>query len=132
MRTINLEQVLEIMESNTGYYGFRGASKRDLEVLKNGEYLDASLDLWDERDCDYRKDTDKLNGTSAITVTEYMDMDELKNRHEYAKVYADNHHKTGIVLLVYGDNSEYGDDEREVVLKCDFENGAKVIAEVVL
>lgn len=132
MKKMNLEQIMEIMEQNTGYYGFRGASKRDLEILKNNEYLSASLDLWDERDCDYQEDTKRLNGTSAITINEYMDMNNLRKWYDYAKGYADNHHGTGIVLFAYGDNNDYGDDEHEVLLKCDFEEGAKIIAEVVL
>lgn len=129
---MNLEQIMDIMERKSGGYGFRGASKRDLEILQSGEYLDASLDLWDERDCDYKEEVDKLHGTSAIVITEYMDMDELKKWHDYAKGYADNHHGTGVVLFVYGDFSDQGYDEHEIVLRCDFESGAKVIAEVVL
>ncbi len=132
MEKMNLGQIMNIMKQETGYYGFRGASERDLEILQEGEYLYASLDLWDERDCDYSDDAEKLNGTSAITITEYMDMDELKKWYDYAKGYADNHHGTGVVLFVYGDFSDYGDDEHESVLRCDFEDGAKVIAEVAL
>lgn len=131
MNKMNLEQVMEIMERETGSYGFRGASKHDLELLENGEYLDASLDLWDERDCDYQEDAERLNGTSAICITEYMDAEELRGRYNYTRGYADNHHGTGVVLFVAGDHEEYGDDEHEVVLRCDFEDGAKVVAEVV-
>ncbi len=132
MNKMNLEQVMEIMERETGNYGFRGASQRDLDLTASGEYLDASLDLWDERDCDYQEDVERLNGTSAISINEYMEMDEIRKWYEYAKGYADNHHGTGVVLFVYGDNSDYGYDEHEVLLKCDFEEGAKVMAEVVL
>lgn len=132
MKKMNLEQVMEIMEQETGYYGFRGASKRDLEILQEGEYLDASLDLWDERECTYQEGADRLDGTSAIAITEYMNITELKKWYGYAKGYADNHHGTGIVFFVYGDFSDCGDDEHETVLRCDFEDGAKVIAEVVL
>lgn len=132
MKKMNLEEVMEIMEQKAGFYGFRGASKHDLELLEDSEYLDASFDLWDERDCDYQEDAKKLNGTSAICITEYMDVDdELKRRYNYAKGYANNHHGTGVVLFVSSDHEEYGDDEHEVVLRCDFENGAKVIAEVI-
>ena len=130
MQKMNLEQIMEAMERETGNYGFRGASKRDLEILKDGEYLDASLDLWDERNCDYQDGAERLNGTSAIGINEYMGIDEVKKWYDYAKGYADNHHKTGVVLFVYGDNSDCGDDDHEIVLKCDFESGAKVIAEV--
>ncbi len=132
MQKMNLGQVMELMEQETGNYGFRGASKHDLETFKDGGYLDASLDLWDERDCDYQEGADRLNGTSAICITEYMAIDELKKWYDYAKGYADNHHGTGVVLFVYGDNSDYGYDDHEVLLKCDFEDGAKVVAEVVL
>lgn len=132
MEKMNLEQIMDMMEQETGSYGFRGASKHDLEILKDGEYLDASLDLWDERDCDYKEDVDRLDGTSAIVITEYMDMDELKKMYDYTKGYADNHHGTGVVLFVYGDYSDYGDDEHETVLRCDFCDGAKVVAQVSL
>lgn len=132
MKKMNLEQVMEMMEQETGYYGFRGTSKEDLKILENGEYLNASFNLWDGRDCDYKEDADRLNGTSAICITEYMDMNELKKQYDCAKGYADNHHGTGTVLFVYGDYSESGDDDKEIVLRCDFDDGAKAIAEVVL
>lgn len=132
MRRMNLEEVLELMEQKTTNYGFRGATKRDLELIKSGEYLDASLDLWDSRDCNYDENADKMNGTSAICITEYMDFDELKKAYEYAKGYADNHHGTGVVLLISGDYSDYGDDEDEVILRSEFEEGAQVIAFVEL
>lgn len=132
MKTMNLEEVMETMENEAGYYGFRGASRHDLEVLSSREYLDASLDLWDERGCGYQENADRLNGTSAVCITEYMAMDELRKMYDHAKGYADNHHGTGVVLFVYGDNGDYGDDDDEIVLKCDFEDGARVMAEVAL
>lgn len=132
MKKMNLEQVMEIMEQETGVYGFRGASKHDLELADSGEYLGASLDTWEERDCPYDENADRLNGTSAISINEYMDIDELKSRFDYTMGYAENHHGTNVVLFISGDSSEYGDDEHEVILKCDFEDGAKVIAEVTL
>lgn len=133
MKKMTLAQVLELMEQETNYYGFRGASKRDIELARTGEYLDASLDLWDSRECDYDEDADRLNGTSAICITEYMDIDGLKERYEDAKGYATNHHGTDTVFFVSGDTSDYdGADEREIILKSDFENGARIIAEVTI
>lgn len=132
MKQVNLEQVLEMMEQETSNYGFRGASKHDLELVESGEYLDASLDTWEERDCPYDENADRLNGTSAISINEWMDIDELKNRFDYTMGYASNHHGTNVVLFVSGDNSEYGDDDREIVLKDDFEQGAKIIAQVIV
>lgn len=131
MKKMSLEEVMGMMEQKTAIYGFRGASKHDLELLQKGEYLDASLDTWDERDCPYNEDADRLGGTSAISVNEYMDMNELKNRFAYTMGYAVNHHSTGIVLFVSGDHEEYGYDEHEIILRDDFEDGAKVIAQVV-
>lgn len=131
MKTMNLEEVLRQMEQETRYYGFRGATKKDLELAGSGEYLGKSLDLWDRRECDYNEGAKSLDGTSAITITEWMDIEELRDAFNYAMGYAKNHHGTGVVLLVSGDNSEYGDDEREIILKDDFENGAKIIAQVV-
>lgn len=132
MRTMNLKEVLEMMEQETSNYGFRGASKHDLELAETGEYLDESLDTWEERDCPYDEDADRLNGTSAISINEYMDIDELKSRFDYTMGYATNHHGTNIVLFISGDIGEYGDDEHEVILKDDFEPGAKIIAQVIV
>lgn len=131
MKKMSLLEVMETMEQETTNYGFRGASKHDLELLEGSEYLDASLDTWDERDCSYKEDADRLDGTSAIAINEYMSDSELKNRFEYTMGYAVNHHGTGVVLFVSGGCQEYGDDEHEVVLRDEFENGAKVIAQVV-
>lgn len=129
---MSLEEVMELMEQETTNYGFRGASEHDLELLQNSEYLDASLDTWDERDCPYSEDADRLDGTSAITINEYMRDGEIKDRFEYTMGYAVNHHGTGVVLLVSGDCQECGYDDREVVLRDEFEVGAKVIAQVAI
>lgn len=130
MKTMTLEEVLELMEQETSNYGFRGASKRDLELADSGEYLGASLDTWDARDCAYDENAEKLDGTSAISINEWMDIEELRSRFDYTMGYAKNHHETNVVLLVSGDNCECGDDDHEVVLRDDFEEGAKIIAEV--
>lgn len=132
MRKMSLEEVLEMMEQETSNYGFRGASKHDLELVESGEYLGASLDTWEERYCPYDENADRLNGTSAISINEWMDIDELKSRFDYTMGYASNHHDTNVVLFVSGDNSECGDDEHEVILKDDFEQGAKIIAQVIV
>ena len=132
MKRMNIEQVMDIMEQETGNYGFRGASKKDLELANSGEYLNASLDTWDSGNQTYNEDAEQLNGTSAVSVNEYMDADELRNRFDSAMNDYAAGHGTNVVLLVSGENSEYGDDEHEVILKDDFENGAKIIAEVIV
>lgn len=114
-------------------YGFRGATKRDLDIVNNccdddDCYLNASLDLSDRRDCDYDADADKLDGTSAIGISELMLMPELKDRYLYSLGYANNHHKTGVVLFVGGRYECDGEDYNESIISADFSDGAKVIA----
>lgn len=132
MTKINLDQVMEIMEQETGNYGFRGASKKDLELANSGEYLDASLDAWDSGNQTYHEEADKLNGTSAVAINEYMNMEELRNRFDCALNDYATGHGTNVVFFVSGEISEYGDDDHEVVLRDDFENGARIIAEVIV
>lgn len=120
-----------MMEQETTNYGFRGASKHDLELAEKSGYLGASLDTWDSGNQTYHEEADELCGTSAVAINEYMDVEELRNRFEMAMNDYAAGHGTNVVYLVSGENSEYGDDEHEVILKDDFENGARVIAEVV-
>lgn len=119
MKTITTVEELmnELENGGYNYYGLRGASEHDLEILDSGrDYLDCSLDLWDERDCDLKDDVDCLNGTSAIFVDDYMSLDVLKDRYTTALGYATNHHGTQTVYLLGDKNGEYGDDEGEIVL----------------
>lgn len=135
MKIMTIKEVEEYLEGVTGFscFGFRGATKKDLDIIKiakmkNDCYLNASLDLCGRRDCDYDANADKLDGTSAIPVNEFMFKDELIDRYDYAFGYAYNHHKTDTVLLIAGDFSEDGEDFNETIIRADFCEGAKVIA----
>lgn len=126
MTTITtLDELMAALEG-TGYWGLRGASEHDVEVSDRG-YLDCSLDLFDRRDCDYDDDAETLNGTSAISVNEYMSESEVMERYEQAKNYSEYHHGTNVVYLLNDKNSEYGEDENEVILGSNG-CGADVIA----
>lgn len=134
MKTITTVEELmnELENGGYNYYGLRGASEHDKEILDSGrDYLDCSLDLWGERDCDFEDDVDCLNGTSAISVNDYMSLDELKERYNKALGYATNHHGTQTVYLLADKNGDYGDDEHEVVLGSNG-CGADVLAIVIL
>lgn len=126
MKKMSLSEVMETMEQETTNYGFRGASQHDLEIVKSGQtYLEPSTDMFDGNFSD-----EKLDGTCAIQINEYMDLDELAEAYEYTKkMYADNPDE--IVLFISGGCQEYGNDEDEVILRDEFESGAKVIAQVV-
>lgn len=105
-----LNELMEEIERAHGYCGLRGASDHDLEVADRG-YLDCSFDNWDGS-YDYENE-DRLGGTSAVCVTEYMDIEELNKRYQAAKNYATY---TNVVYLINDSNSEAGDDEDEIVL----------------
>lgn len=132
MKQMNLNQVLEMMEQETSNYGFRGASKHDLELTKTNGYLGASLDTWDSGNQAYHEEADELCGTSAVAINEYMDIEDLRSRFDMAMNNYAAGHGTNVVLFVSGDNSECGDDDHEIVLKDDFEQGAKIIAQVIV
>ncbi len=115
MKTITtIEELMEIL-NNSKNYGLRGASEHDIEIADRG-YLDCSLDIWDERNCDYDENADKLNGTSAIYVSNEIGEVEVINRYNMAKGYAKNHHMTNIVYLISDRSFEWGIDDNEIVL----------------
>lgn len=140
MKTITtLEQLNGIFEG-TGYFALRGISQRDLKSnFKGGDLMSNSLDLFNDgngdlnRECQYIEGCDELNGTSGISVNEYMSDNELLACFKTAKEYAENHHETGIVYLISGKSEEYGDDAGEVILNNNNftgNYGAMVIAKV--
>lgn len=112
-----IEELMEIINENKyNYYGLRGASEHDLEIMDRG-YLDCSQDNWDERDCDWHDDAEMLQGTSCIGIDNvWLDQDQVKQAYETASGYAHNHHGTDIVLLIADKCSEAGADEGEIVL----------------
>lgn len=100
-----------------GYFGLRGASNHDLEIISTGrDYLDCSQDNWDSRDCEYKEEAELLPGTSAIYVDEYMNESEIIKRYNAAYGYANNHHGTKTVLLINDKSHTWGVDENEVIL----------------
>lgn len=115
MKTITtIAELMEIL-NNSKNYGLRGASEHDIEIADRG-YLDCSLDIWDARDCDYDEDADKLNGTSAIYVSNELGEVEVINRYNMAQGYAKNHHMTNVVYLISDSSFEWGIDDNEIVL----------------
>ena len=96
-------------------------------------------DLYDDRDCDYDENASSLPGTSAICaeiicgVGDEDNIANIKERLSEAKGYAEYHHQTDVVLLITGDNEEYGVDPNEVVLGYQYGDnydGAKILAKV--
>lgn len=128
-----IEELMEILESNEYcYYGLRGATDHDLEIMDRG-YLDCSQDNWNERDCDWHDDAEMLNGTSCIGIDTVFgpERDDIEKAYETASGYAHNHHDTDIVLLIADGACESGADDGEWVLGSNG-YGADVIAIVKL
>ena len=112
MRTITtIEEIVEIIESVTyNYCGLRNATEHDLELIAGGrDYLDCSYD-WDfENDC---MSDDKLNGSCAIEINEYMDTNVLLKRYQQSyETYSGN-----TILLIADKCGEYGNDENEIII----------------
>ena len=125
------ELIAEIENGAYNYYGMRGASAHDLEVMERG-YLDCSQDNWDARDCEWHDDAEMLDGTSCIGIPETCPTAEnVKRAYDEAAGYATNHHETGIVLLIADKSMEYGADDGEYVLGSNG-CGADVVAIVEL
>lgn len=129
MTITTIGELIETLENGEySYYGLRGASEHDLELINSGrDYLDCSQDNWDQRDCEWYDDADMLSGTSAIGVNDYMGISEIQDRVRDAMGYAVNHHGTNTVLLIADANCEYGDDDKEVVLGSNG-YGANIVA----
>ena len=126
----SVEELIEILENNSGNFGLRGASEHDIEIADRG-YLDCSLDTWGERDCPYDEDAEKLSGTSAIYVSNDLDTEEIVDRYQMAYGYAKNHHMTDTVYLISDSSYDWGIDENEIVLGHNG-YGADVIAVIEL
>lgn len=111
------QEIVDYMEANFAQYGVRGASERDEQANYNeGDFMGFSLDLCDERDCEYDEDAEELDGTCAIGINQMMYDDDVAKAVEMARGYAGNHHCTNIVYLICGKDSEYGADEQEVII----------------
>lgn len=120
-RISNIDDLVEELESlNYSYYGLRGATNKDMSLLSRG-YLDFSTD-WDfEYD---RPSGEELDGTSALVVSDTMTNNQILKVYNRAKTM---YGKTGVVLLIGGEYSDYGDDEDEIIIS-QGSHGADVVA----
>ncbi|MDD5064972.1 MAG: hypothetical protein PHQ35_09495 [Phycisphaerae bacterium] len=109
---INLEQLKEILEGS-GYFGLRGLSGiHGKAEYQDGEILECSFDDWDNRGVEYNPELDRLDGTAAIGVNEYMDDEEIVEMYKKALNYSD----CGKVILISGTDAEAGCDGHETVI----------------
>lgn len=113
------------MESrNYNYYGLRMTTDRDEELISKGaEYLDCSIDAFE----DSETYGEKLSGTSALGVHDFMSECELEDRLQDLKAHYAGHR----VILIADSRQEYGDDPDEVVLGSNG-YGADIVAEVTI
>ena len=132
-----IKEIAEILNKEEYHYqrfGFRGLTEHDMELIKEGKTeLDKSTDDWDNREiAEYADDTEKLSGTSAISIDQwedwkYEDEDKalgiLEAQYKKALGYSTEYHKVGEVALIAGDFEEYGYDEDEIVI-----SGAEILA----
>lgn len=119
-----IEELMNTLEGS-GYFGLRGASKHDLELLERG-YLDCSY-VWEDGEIT----NEQLSGTCAVGVSEYLTKDEIKERYsDIVNMYCPAH-ETNVVLLINDKYQKYGNDENEVILGSNG-CGADVIAIVKL
>ena len=116
-----MDELMEILESGEyNYYGLRGASKHDLNDARTRGYLEKSHDWIDGTRTD-----DVLDGTCAVSVGDFISESEIRNRYNRVrKLYT---YSTPTILLIGGDDEDYGEDEDEVIIS-DNGSGADVVA----
>lgn len=109
MKELNIKQIMDELESgNYNYYGLRNATEHDLELINSGRtYLDCSHNWVDNEDTE-----EKLEGSCAVYVNEYMSAKEITAR--YNQVL--NNYFGNTILLIADNASEWGNDENEIVL----------------
>lgn len=109
MKELNIKQIMDELESgNYNYYGLRNATEHDLELINSGRtYLDCSHNWVDNEDTE-----EKLEGSCAVYVSEYMSAKEITAR--YNQVL--NNYFGNTILLIADNASEWGNDENEIVL----------------
>lgn len=105
----DIAEVANILEkSEYNYYGFRNATNRDLKAVNSGRgYLDPSYEWVDNEITDTL-----LGGTSAIFISSDMSEDELYRRYMQCL----NGYKGDTVLLIADSDSEWGEDDNEIIL----------------
>lgn len=111
----------ELESHRYNYYGLRGTHETDMGYIGRG-YLEPSW-VWDRNDWT----DDRLNGTCALYVDEYMSDAELEHRYFRA---LNDYSVTGTVMLIADNISEWGEDENEIILGNGY--GADVVAIVEL
>jgi hypothetical protein len=112
MKILTLDVVKEILE-DSGYFGFRGLSGiYGSTEYAEGDILEYSIDDWDGRDIEFNDGLDRLDGTSAIGVNEYMEDEKIIEMYKKALRYSD----CGKVILINGNRQTYGADQDEVVI----------------
>lgn len=98
----------ELESGNYNYYGLRNATEHDLELINSGRtYLDCSHNWVDNEDTE-----EKLEGSCAVYVSEYMSAKEITAR--YNQVL--NNYFGNTILLIADNTSEWGNDENEIIL----------------
>lgn len=109
MKELNIKQIMGELESgNYNYYGLRNATEHDLELINSGRtYLDCSHNWVDNEDTE-----EKLEGSCAVYVSEYMSAKEITAR--YNQVL--NNYFGNTILLIADNTSEWGNDENEIIL----------------
>ncbi|MFA5307450.1 MAG: hypothetical protein WC365_08435 [Candidatus Babeliales bacterium] len=111
-KNISLDQLTEILDGK-GYFGLRGLSGvYGKTEYQDGEILECSIDDWDSRGVEYNPELDRLSGTSAIGVNEYMNDSEIMKMYQKALNYSD----CGKVILINGDVETAGCDEHETII----------------
>ena len=111
----------ELESHRYNYYGLRGTHEPDMGYIGRG-YLEPSY-VWDHNDWT----DERLNGTCALYVDEYMSDAELE--HRYLRALND-YSVTGTVMLIADNVSEWGEDENEIILGNGY--GADIVAVVEL
>ena len=112
------ELITELEQGNYNYYGLRGAYPDDMNNLSRG-YLDCSS-VWEDGNCF----DEKLDGTCALGVNDYMSTNRLVTIYNKAKTM---YSPINTVLLIGDSQEAYGNDDGEVILGSNG-CGADVIA----
>lgn len=111
----------ELESHRYNYYGLRGTHESDMGYISRG-YLEPSW-VWDHNGWT----DERLNGTCALYVDEYMSDAELEHRYFRA---LNDYSVTGTVMLIADNVSEWGADENEIILGNGY--GADIVAIVEL
>ena len=123
-----IDELIEILESGEyRYYGLRGATPENIEQMGRG-YLDCSFDFDHENGV---PSEDYLNGTCALEINEGLPPSTIKLMYKNALNMYCAAHGTDTVLLVAGHDSEWGEDDDEIIIR-NGQRGADVIAIVEL